>query len=620
MRAAAALAALLVLVALPAVAHADVSEQGAVSIAKSQPEGRSLLLSHPGATFTVRRAGTNWLVLARQAFPKTPLASWLIDRTSGEIRGHSPTASIRHLEDASAIRIALRDPKVADWIGRYKEHTQYATYDSTLHTWTVHVNAGSRYGEIAQVEIDDQTATVRHAWTGPQVSWSMARGYKGWFGRKLNDTRLWAAFCIVFLIALVDWRRILTLRTLDLVALLSFSVSLWYFERGLVFWAVPLQYPPLVYLIGRLSWIGLRARPQVASTGRLPTWALAALMVFLIGFRLGLNAFDATVIDVGYAGTVGADRVLRGQLPYGTFPDSGGAPCGARHTDGTYSAYRQPQEDDRCESPVANGDTYGPVNYAAYVPAVAVTGWTGRWDDLPASHGTSAIFDLACVGGMAAAGWRFGRMRMALLCALAWVAYPFTGYALQANTNDMIVAAFAIWAFAFATAPVRRGVLLALASWTKFAPLVLWPLWSRYPRGEDAPPRSLLRGIAGLALGTALAGLLLLPGGFHGVRVFWDRSFGFQFGRSSPFSLWAWGIYPGLPDLSGLQTALQAVLVTCSAALAFRPRRLDAVQLAALSGALILGFELVLTHWSYLYLPWAFPFALFALVLPSRAE
>ena len=148
---------------------------------------------------------------------------------------------------------------------------------------------------------------------------------------------------------------------------------------------------------------------------------------------------------------------------------------------------------------------------------------------------------------------------------------------------------------------------------------MLWPLWSRYPRGEDAPPRSFLRGVAGLALGTALAGLLLLPGGFDGVGLFWDRTFGFQFGRSSPFSLWAWGVYlPGFPDLSGLQTALQAVLVTCSAALAFRPRRLDAVQLAALSGALILGFELVLTHWSYLYLPWAFPFVLLALVLPSR--
>ena len=88
--------------------------------------------------------------------------------------------------------------------------------------------------------------------------------------------------------------------------------------------------------------------------------------------------------------------------------------------------------------------------------------------------------------------------------------------------------------------------------------------------------------------------------------------------RSSPFSIWAWGIYPGLPDLSSVQTVLEALLATCACALAFRPRQLDAVQVAALSGALVLGFELVLTHWSYLYLPWAFPFALLALVLPSE--
>jgi hypothetical protein len=374
----------------------------------------------------------------------------------------------------------------------------------------------------------------------------------------------------------------------------------------------------MVYLIARLAWIGVRAGPRPASTGRLPSWALAALLVFLIGFRLGLNAFDATVIDVGYAGTVGADRVLRGQLPYGSFPDASGAPCGARHSDGTSSAYRQAKEGGRCESPVANGDTYGPVNYAAYVPALAVTGWTGRWDDLPASHASSAIFDVACVAGMAACGWRFGRLRLGLVCALAWVAYPFTGYALQANTNDMIVAAFAIWGFAFLTSPVRRCTLLALAAWTKFAPLVLWPLWSRYPRGRGAPPHSFLRGASGLALGSALAALLLLPGGLHGLTVFWDRTFGFQLGRDSPFSLWAWGVYPGLPDLGGLQIVLEALLATCAVALAFRPRQLDAVQLAALSGALVLGFELVLTHWSYLYLPWAFPFALFALVLPSE--
>ena len=53
-------------------------------------------------------------------------------------------------------------------------------------------------------------------------------------------------------------------------------------------------------------------------------------------------------------------------------------------------------------------------------------------------------------------------------------------------------------------------------------------------------------------------------------------------------------------------------------AFALVPRNKTPLQLAALTGVLLLGFQLVLTHWSYLYLPWAFPFALLALVLPSR--
>ena len=37
-------------------------------------------------------------------------------------------------------------------------------------------------------------------------------------------------------------------------------------------------------------------------------------------------------------------------------------------------------------------------------------------------------------------------------------------------------------------------------------------------------------------------------------------------------------------------------------------------QLAALTAAVLIGFELVLTHWFYLYIPWFFPFVAFALL------
>ena len=47
-------------------------------------------------------------------------------------------------------------------------------------------------------------------------------------------------------------------------------------------------------------------------------------------------------------------------------------------------------------------------------------------------------------------------------------------------------------------------------------------------------------------------------------------------------------------------------------ALYFVPRRKSPLQIAAFSGALLIGFELALTHWFYLYIPWFFPFAAIA--------
>ena len=45
--------------------------------------------------------------------------------------------------------------------------------------------------------------------------------------------------------------------------------------------------------------------------------------------------------------------------------------------------------------------------------------------------------------------------------------------------------------------------------------------------------------------------------------------------------------------------------------------------MTALSGALLIGLELTLTHWFYLYIPWFLPFALVAMVpdwpAPARA-
>ena len=158
----------------------------------------------------------------------------------------------------SATTLFLAEHKVSEWLDRYPEKGRVtdATYDKKSGEWEVKVWWGAA-GEIATGKVVDGSGLVLEAWTGPQVAWKMARGYSGAFGGTvINNTWVWLGFCAVFLIGLGNIRRPLSWRNLDLIALLFFSVSLWYFNEGDIFTSVPLAYPPMFYLVGRLIWIG----------------------------------------------------------------------------------------------------------------------------------------------------------------------------------------------------------------------------------------------------------------------------------------------------------------------------------------------------------------------------
>jgi hypothetical protein len=517
---------------------------------------------------------------------------------------------------ATALFVAV--PKVARWLDRYPPQPRTdAEFDSVSRRWTVHVWSG-RAGEIARGSVVDLTGQVVEAWTGPQVAWTMARGYHAAFaGKAYSDWWVWGISSVLFFLGVADPRRLLSLRSLDVLALLSFTASLVFFDRGEIFWSVPLVYPPLVYLLARAAWIGLSGRGRPSHPEIFwPTAALLAGAVFLLGFRIGVNVQGrGVVIDVGYAGVIGADRILHGQAPYGHMPVSEGRPeCGPA----TLSNRPHLQTDGRCENGNPFGDTYGPVSYLAYVPAVAAFGWSGRWDTLPSAHATSIAFDLLTAIGLGLVGLRFGGRPLAALLVFAWEAFPFTAYALNSDTNDAIMPALLVWGFLAVTSPVARGAAVALAGWTKFAALAAAPLWLAYPRLER---RALLRSLAAFAVATAavFSILLLEPSLGDAVRTFWHRTVRFQATRGSPFSLWDWGQYHarGLPDLHVVQIALEVAVVLFALATAVLPRRpKGAVELAALTAALLVATQLVLTHWFYLYLPWLLPFFLLALFLP----
>ena len=518
---------------------------------------------------------------------------------------------------AEVLRIFEEDPKVAAWLSRYPTsgRTSDVTYATAGQQWTIHISWGAA-GEIAQGVVFDPTGAVTEAWTGPQVAWGMARGSPGAFGgTAINDPWVWGAFCLAFLVGLGDWRRPFSLRTLDLLFLLSPTASLWYFNHGNVFAAVPLFYPCLIWVVLRGIWIGTRNRGTPGAP-RWPVWVLIAGTIFLVGFRVGLNIERSNVIDVGYSGVIGAERIVHGQAPWGNFPQDKTSDPHLKVCSKTDTEMVR-QTNGACERANPLGDTYGPTAYEAYIPAYLITGWSGKWDSLPTAHVTAILFDLLTILGLWFVGLRFGGPRLGAVLAFAWAAYPFTQYVSNSNTNDAIMPCIGVWAFWLVARPVARGVLSAASGWTKFAALIVAPMWLTYPTG-----RLSLRYAAGFAAGTlAVFSILLLdPHPLHEIATFWHRTIGYQLGRDAPWSLWDWRQYHarGLPDLHVVQRVLQVALIAGAFAFSIWPRRKSPLQLVALTAVLLAGFEMVQTYWLYTYIPWFFPFAAIALLVPAE--
>ena len=325
-----ALAAVLLLIALPGVAHA---------------QGTSAAGSTPGS-----KPGT----------------------AGGAATTTSPAESEHNLTESRAIRIARTDPQVA------AERRRYGPLDPTATakpgTWQVDFYADGT--ERVQVIVDDASGQITETWTGYQIAWQMARGYPDQFGHKLNAPYVWIPLAAIFFLALVDFRRKWRMVHLDLLILLSFGISEIYFNDGSIGVSVPLAYPPLLYLLARMIWVGFKGAGEGLRPSTPTAW-LAVGGAFLLGFRIALNIADSGVIDVGYAGVIGADHLTHGMAIWNNFP-----------SDNSF------------------GDTYGPFNYYAYVPFELVLPWSGQWDNLPAAHAAAIAFDLASVGGLFALGRR----------------------------------------------------------------------------------------------------------------------------------------------------------------------------------------------------------------------
>ena len=247
---------------------------------------------------------------------------------------------------------------------------------------------------MIQVYVDDATAQVTQVWTGYQVAWTMARGYPGAFGRRVNALYVWLPLCLLFVAPFLPWRglawrparqRAWSLLHLDLLVLLGFSISLAFFNHATSACRSPSDLP--VHALPARADAAARRSAGAGRASRcascVPVSWLAVGLVFLVGFRIGLNVINSNVIDVGYAGVIGAEQ-------------DPARPAAVRRTGPPTTPAATPT---------------APFTYYAYVPFRLIFGWSGTWDNLPAAHAAAIAFDLLTMLGLFCSGRRCGGRR-----------------------------------------------------------------------------------------------------------------------------------------------------------------------------------------------------------------
>ncbi len=496
------------------------------------------------------------------------------------------------LSEDEAIKLAAADGEVRDELDEHGPHTTAAEYKSgewTVHFYVDETGIGRRAGRRMTARrspasgVDDETWVLNYVQTGDQVGWLMARGEPGAYGKQANYWWVWGPLALASPPPSSARTSSSPCATSTSWPCSASSSRTGFSGRGSCSRPSSFGTRRSIYLLVRTLLMGFGFGERVERTSNLPTWLLLVLAGLAGGLVLALNV-DSRVIDVGYAGVVGADRILDGTIPYGHMP-----------------------------ADVGTGDTYGPLNYLLYVPFVLMFGFSGEWDFLPAAHALTLFAFVAGAMALVVAGYRLAGPRGAAALVFAWAAFPYTVYATNNNTNDVIVAAVSAIGLAAAASPLARGATIAAGFAVKLYPLALGPLWISYDGRKRRPIVDFVLGGLGVVL--LCSWVLLLDGHLlDSVKIFYEKTLAFQGDRVSP-----WTIFTQVPALGFLQRPLTAFAIFLAILVAFVPRKKTMRRLAALSAAVVIAFQLTDNYWFYPYVIWFEPFVFLAL-LPATNE
>ncbi len=331
----------------------------------------------------------------------------------------------------------------------------------------------------------------------------------------------------------------------------------------------------LGYLLVRMLLLAFRrGRPAAPLRLTVPVSWLAVAVVFLVGFRIGLNVVNSNVIDVGYAGVIGADKLLHGHKLYGHWPKDNAPgrhlragqllrlralPGHLRLERDLGQPSRRSRRRDRLRSPDA----------ARAVPA------------RPADP----------------------RAHLGVVLAYAWAAYPFSLWALSSNTNDswsrlLVVATLLV----IGSAPARgAGSRSGRADQVRASgPGAAVPA---RPGLRSWPPR---RGVASPSSSPSpprgRAGHAACPPGRQLLSAFWHDTIVYQAQRRRHSRSGVCGAASGFE-----QHLVEGAAIALALIVAVVPRERGLVEIAALAAAVLIALQMAGSYWLYSYIVWFFP-------------
>ena len=581
--------------------------EGAVQLARNAPDARYFLDADlKGMTPVPERAadGASWTV-----------TFLLQDRPRFQVRLDDATGRILEqtiLDDGKsagtpgeALDVARQYPPLAEYLDGHRAALLDPRYQFGCGTWLV------------RVLNDDKAVGAVTVWRGrvtvSQGPWDRNQGQGAsdpldhlrdtWNDiRPSLSMRDWLyVYVAVFVILILDPRRLISWRTADALALAALlpaglAIRAWWSFGYAALWIISF------YLFVRALLRGLRPKeegdlPSLApATNRGRRNALVVLLaVVLIHQAAVFRAADWRTCD--YAGLIGGEHLIqRGALPFG----------------GSWSAHGM--------------DTYGPVQYLLYGLAaqafptrVAFEAFDPETKQpIPAVAGASAVIWvvlLATAGALVVLGRRrTGRWETGLLLAVAF-ALLAPGLGRLVGGAHRIPGGLICLALAAYPNPYLSGACLGLAVGTLWFPVFLVPLWLGAFRGRRefgrfaATLAAVLVGVVVLAflgaqsipgrLGELYEAAVVRQGGmFRGILL------------GGGASWWPW---EGEPPTRGM---MAAAYVLFSLLLFFVPRRKGPAALAALTAALIVGTQLWKASHRGEYVAWYLPVLLFTLFTP----